>query len=208
MHLPDGLIPLNQVIIYWIIAIIGLSIFFLRFRLDRDLNKEKRIVLSGILTTTTIIASTITVPSPFGIPMHFFLIPLVVILLGPFTGTLIVFLSLLIQAFIGLGGLTVLGVNTVIMGIILPLATYAVYLLLSKFNEDIAIFSGTLLGIFTGAVVQIIVLIIAGSANLEMLALTLLPFYFFIGIIEGFITVLIMSFIGKINPELLKIDSI
>ena len=210
MHLPDGIIPLHQAFIYWIITLVSIAIFFFRLSRSKDniAEKDKRLVISGVLAAGTIFASSITIPSPFGIPMHFFMIPLVVIILGPFNGTIITFLSLLIQSMMGLGGLTVLGVNTVIMGVILPIITYLFYFSIFKINENIAIFTGTLVGIFVATIAQITVLIIAGAGNLEMLVFTLLPFYLFVGVIEGFITTFIISFIGKINPEILKLNRI
>ena len=83
---------------------------------------EKRLVLSGILTAVALVATTITVPSPMGIPMHFFIIPLVVLILGPCNAILVSFLALLIQALaLGMGGVTTLGINVLDMGIILSL---------------------------------------------------------------------------------------
>jgi cobalt/nickel transport system permease protein len=56
MHLPDGIIPLNQAIIYWIISIIIISIVFYKF--SKDENKEKTIVQIAIYAVfTTIISS-------------------------------------------------------------------------------------------------------------------------------------------------------
>ncbi|KZX16873.1 cobalt transport protein CbiM precursor [Methanobrevibacter cuticularis] len=207
MHLPDGIIPLDQAVIYWIISLIAIGIFF--FRLSKHPNqKDRRLILSAILAAATIVASSITIPSPFGIPMHFFIIPLVVIILGPFNGTLITFLSLIVQTLIGLGGFTVVGANVLVMGVVLPLATYACYKAFYKFNESLAIFLGTFLGILAATIAQIVVLIIADASDLQMLILTLLPFYLFIGIIEGFITNLIISFIRNLKGEILTLDKI
>jgi len=207
MHLPDGLIPLDQVVIYWIISLIALAMFFVRLSEDTN-QKDKRIVLTAVLTAATIIASSISIPSPFGIPMHFFIIPLVVIILGPFNGILVTFLSLLIQTLIGLGGLTVLGANVFVLGVVLCLATYITYTFISRLNENIAVFIGTVMGIVLATIAHIAILILAGLANLEMLLLTLVPFYLFIGIMEGFVTAFIVQFIEKIKPELLLMDKI
>jgi len=207
MHLPDGIIPLDHVFFYWLISLIAVGIFFFRLSKNKD-QKERRIILTAILSAATIIASSITVPSPFGIPIHFFLIPLVVIILGPFNGIFTVFLALLVQTLIGLGGLTVLGVNIFVLGVILCLSTYIFYTIVSRLNETIGVFLGTLLGILVATLAHIIILVIAGLANLEMLLITLIPFYLFIGIIEGFISAFIIQFIDKIKPEVLKLDKI
>jgi cobalt/nickel transport system permease protein len=207
MHLPDGIIPLDQATIYWIISLIAIGIFFFRLSKHPD-QKDRRLVLSAVLAAVTIIAGSITVPSPFGIPMHFFLIPLVVIILGPFNGTIITFLSLMVQTLIGLGGFTVVGANVLVMGVILPLTVYGCYKLFSKFNENVGIFLGTFMGIVAATIAQIIILVIADASDLKMLIFTLVPFYLFIGIIEGFITNLIVSFIKTMKGEILTLDKI
>ena len=208
MHLPDGMMPLNQALIYWIIVIICLVIFFFRLSSVEEDQRVKRLVLTAILTAATIIVSTITVPSPFGIPMHFFLIPLVVIILGPFSGTTVTFFALLIQSLIGLGGLTVIGANVFVIGTVLGLSVYCIYKIISKFNESFGIFIGTLFGIFIATITQIIILVIGGVATFEMLLPIFTAYYLFIGIIEGFITTFIVSLIEKIKPEFLTLKKI
>ncbi|KZX17320.1 energy-coupling factor ABC transporter permease [Methanobrevibacter filiformis] len=208
MHLPDGMIPLDQSLIYWIIVIICLGIFLLRLsKLEED-QRNKRLVLTAVLTATTIVVSTITIPSPFGIPMHFFLIPLVVIVLGPFSGTTVSFLALIVQCLIGEGGLTVIGANTFTMGVILSLSVYAIYKITSRFKESFGIFLGTFLGIIIAAFTQILILIIADVATFETLAPVFAVYYLFIGIIEGFITTFICSLIEKLKPEILTLKKI
>ena len=208
MHLPDGMLPLDQALIYWIIVIICLGIFFFRlYRLEED-QRNRRLVLTAILTAAAIVVSTITVPSPFGIPMHFFLIPLVAIVLGPFTGTAVAFMALLVQSFIGHGGLTVIGANTFTMGIVLALSVYVIYKIISRFNETIGIFTGTLIGIFIAAFTQIFMLIIGDVGTFETLAPVFGIYYLFIGIIEGFATTFIVFLIEKIKPEILTLEKV
>ena len=133
MHIPDGLIPMDQAIVYWIITIVVLAIFFIK--LSKKVNMEERLVLTAVLTAATVVATSLSIPSPFGIPMHFFLIPLVVILLGPLNATLVCFLALLTQAvFLGMGGITTLGANVLVMGVSLSFVTSIVYGLFKNIN--------------------------------------------------------------------------
>ncbi|BDZ70883.1 hypothetical protein GCM10025861_14000 [Methanobacterium petrolearium] len=102
MHLSDGLIPLWQAAIYWILTLVVIGIYF--YKLSKTEEKEKIIVNTAILAAVTIVASSISIPSPFGVPIHLFVIPLVVILLGPFTGVTVEFLCLIVQfLFLGMG---------------------------------------------------------------------------------------------------------
>lgn len=177
--------------------------------MSKNEENEKRIVLTALFAAASVAASSISIPSPFGVPMHFFLIPLVAIILGPLSGVLVAFLCLTVQFLIlGMGGLTTLGGNTLTMGVVLSFSAYLFYKLLSDLGERFAVFAGTFMGIAMATITHALILLFAGVATLEILLATLIPFYLFIALIEGVVTVFIISFISKIKPEILKIDKI
>ncbi|MEN6552792.1 MAG: ECF transporter S component [Methanobacterium sp.] len=205
MHLPDGLIPLWQAAIYWILTIIILAVYI--FKLSRTEEKEKKIVATAIFAAATFVASSLSIPSPFGVPVHFFLIPLVVILLGPLSGVAVEFLCLIVQFFfLGMGGITSLGANTVTMGIVLSFSTYLFYKLTLDLDKRLSVFAGTLMGIAMATIAQALMLVSAGVATLDMLMATLIPFYLFVAVIEGIANVLIVSALSGIKPELLTLN--
>ena len=205
LHLPDGLIPLWQAAIYWILTIIILAVYI--FKLSRTEEKEKKIVATAIFAAATFVASSLSIPSPFGVPVHFFLIPLVVILLGPLSGVAVEFLCLIVQFFfLGMGGITSLGANTVTMGIVLSFSTYLFYKLTLDLDKRLGVFAGTLMGIAMATIAQALMLVSAGVATLDMLMATLIPFYLFVAVIEGIANVLIVSALSGIKPELLTLN--
>jgi len=207
MHLLDGLIPLWQSLIYLVLAIITLMLYL--FKLSKTEEKEKIISITAILTAVTIPLSSLSIPSPFGVPIHFFVIPLVAILLGPLSSVALAFLCLVVQFFfLGFGGITTLGANTLSIGIMLSFSTYIFYKLLSGLDERLSVFSGTLMGIVVATLTHVVIIMVAGAGTLEMLIATFIPFYVLIGVIEGACNVFIMSFIPKVKPELLKIEKI
>ena len=207
MHIPDGLIPFEQAVVYLCLTLIIVAISF--YYTSRKSDMEKRLVLSGVLTAITVVATSVTIPSPMGIPMHFFIIPLVVLILGPFNAILVSFLALLVQALgIGEGGITTLGINVLDMGIILSLVVYFVYKLFSGINERFAIFLSTVAGILAATSIQILILVLANTTSLEVLLGSLLPYYLMIGIIEGIINVIILEFISKTNNTILEIEKV
>lgn len=207
MHIPDGLIPLEQSMIYLIISLIILAISF--YYCSRKTDMSKRLVLTGILTAVAVVATSVTIPSPMGIPMHFFIIPLVVLILGPFNASLVSFLALLVQAFaLGMGGVTTLGVNVLDMGIILSFVVYAVYKIFVNVNDKFAIFISTLSGILAATVTQIVVLTIANTTSLNVLLASLLPYYLMIGVIEGIMNIVILEFISKTNNSILELEKV
>lgn len=207
MHLSDGLIPLWQAAIYWILTLVVIGIYF--YKLSKTEEKERILVNTAILAAVTIAVSSISIPSPFGVPIHLFIIPLVVILLGPFTGVTVEFLCLIVQfLFLGMGGITSLGANTITMGIVLSFATYLFYRFTAELDDRLSIFAGTFMGIVMATITQVIILLIAGVATFEVLLATLIPFYLFVAVVEGIINIFIILTLFKLKPELAQLEKI
>lgn len=207
MHLPDGIISFEQAIIYWIITLIIISIFLYKF--SKDKNKEKRIISIALFSVFTMVVTSVSVPSPLGVPIHFFLIPLIAIILGPLSSTIVSFVTLLMQALIlNMGGITTLGANFLVMGFILSIVTYGFYRIFSYLNEKVAIFASTIIGIMFATFAQVAILLISGAMNFDILLSTLVPFYLFISIIEGFANVVIITAIERTKPEIIEINKI
>ena len=207
MHLPDGIISFEQAVLYWIITLVIISIFFYKF--SKDENKEKRIISIALFSVFTMVVTSVSVPSPLGVPIHFFLIPVIAILLGPLSSTIVSFVTLIMQALVlNMGGITSLGANFIVMGFILSIVTYEFYKLFLYINEKVAIFGSTVIGIMFATFGQIAILLISGAMNLDILLATLLPFYLFISFIEGFANVVIITAIEKIKPEIREINQI
>ena len=207
MHLPDGIISFEQAMIYWIITLIIILLFFYKF--SKDENKEKRIISIALFSVFTIVITSLSIPSPFGVPIHFFLIPLIAMILGPFSSTKVSFIALLMQVFtLNKGGITSLGANFIVIGFILQIVTYSFYKLFLNLNKKLAIFGSTIIGIIAATFGQVGILLISGAMNFDLLLSTLVPFYLFISIIEGFCNVVIITSIEKIKPELIEINEI
>ena len=171
--------------------------------------KEKILINAAILGAVAVAVSSISIPSPFGIPLHLFIIPLVVILIGPLSGVTVAFLCFLIQfLFLGMGGITSLGVNTVTMGIVLGFSTYLFYKFTLDLGDNLSIFSGTFMGIVMATIAQVFILVAAGVSTFEILMATLIPFYLMIAVIEGVINVFIITFLYKLKPELSEVKKI
>ena len=205
--MPDGIISFEQAAIYWIITLIIISIFFYKF--SKDENKEKRIISIALFSVFAMVVTSVSVPSPLGVPIHFFLIPLVAILLGPLSSTIVSFVTLIMQALIlNMGGVTSLGANFLVMGFILSIVTYGFYRLFIQINKKLAIFGSTIIGIMFATFGQVAILLISGAMNFDILLATLVPFYLFISFIEGFANVVIITAIERTKPDIMEINKI
>ena len=205
MHLPDGILPIEQSIIYWCISVIVIAVFLYKF--SRNVEKDKTIVSIALFSVFFVVVTSLSIPSPFGVPMHFFLIPLVAILLGPFNGSIVSFFGLLVQSLaLNMGGIVCFGANFLVIGVIVAFATYGFYYILEDINDKVAIFSATVIGIIFATFGQVFILILSGAMNFNSLLATLVPFYLFIGIIEGFANIVIIYSIQKIKPEIMELS--
>lgn len=205
MHLPDGIIPIEQSILYWCITIIIVAIFSYKF--SRYPEKDKTTVLLALFAVFFVVVTSLSVPSPLGVPIHFFLIPLVAIILGPFNGTIVSFFGLLVQALaLNMGGIVCFGANFLVIGVVVSFVTYGFYCLLVNINEKVAIFFSTIIGIMFATFGQVFILIFSGAMNLDSLLATLVPFYLFISIIEGFANTVIIFAIQNLKPEIMDLS--
>ncbi len=206
MHLPDGIIPIEQSAIYWIITLVVIAVFLYKF--SRNEQKEKATISIALFAVFFVVVTSLSIPSPLGVPIHFFLIPLVAILLGPWNGSIVSFFGLLVQALaLNMGGIVCFGANFLVIGVIVAFATYGFYRLLANVNDKMAIFFATVVGIMFATFGQVLILIVSGAMNLNGLLATLVPFYLFISIIEGFANVVIIYAIRNAKPEILDLST-
>jgi len=207
MHLPDGIIPFEQSIVYLFITIMILLLYYYKF--SKIENKEKQIVNIALFSAVVLILSSLSIPSPIGIPIHFFVIPLIVILLGIISATMVSCISLSGQAIIlNLGGITSFGANFIVMGFVIAIVTYAFYNIFINIDERTALFLSTIMGIISATFVQAIILVISGSITFNAVISTLIPYYMFIAIIEGFLNIIIVYTLKKVKPEVLNLNRV
>ena len=110
IHLPDGIIP----VFWWIIGYV-LTAAMLGLAISRTNSTEARrkVPLLGIIAAVMLIGQSI----PLGfIPFHLGLAVLAGIVLGPWLGFMAAFISNMFLALIGHGGITVVGLNTIVVG--------------------------------------------------------------------------------------------
>lgn len=108
IHLPDGVLPLWL----WVagLAIVAIAIAFSVFVLRKRLNKKAAMI--GVFSALMLVAMNI----PLGpIPYHINLTAVAGIFLGPFGGIISVAITNSILALMGHGGITVSGLNIIIL---------------------------------------------------------------------------------------------
>lgn len=111
IHIPDGVLPLWLVILGYVV--IGIYLIFLSFYLKKSA-RNKKIALVGVMAALMLIAMTIEIIPP---AYHINLAVLSGIILGPFLSVAAIFISNIILGFLGHGGISVIGLNTIVVAV-------------------------------------------------------------------------------------------
>src|SRR5659263_91766 len=150
MHIPDSFIPLDQAIVYWILAIlfIARAVKWAKKGINENMLPLFGVLAAGIFVLQTInIAANLLVPVPMltGVSWHIVGAALTAIIFAsPWAAVLLMTLVLAIQSLFGDGGITVMGANILNMGIIGGFIEYYTFIGLSKLSlkRPMAMFAG------------------------------------------------------------------
>lgn len=204
MHIPDGFLDLKTSITTYLAAGGTLSYGLKKLQTNLD---EKDVPLLGLLGAFIFAAQMINIPIAGGTSGHLMGGVLAMLIVGPWAASIVITSILIIQAIFFMdGGLTVLGANILNMAIIQVFIGYYLYnktdnLLKShKIRIFIAAFSGT----FISAALAAVELAISGIISLTIVLPAMLGWHLIIGILEGLITMLIISYLSRVAPELIK----
>jgi cobalt/nickel transport system permease protein len=214
MHIPDGFLDLSICAITY--ALTGVFWIFAFRSAGKSLN-EKQVPLMGTLTAAFFAAQMMNYPVVGGTTAHLLGGPILAITLGPYAGLISMTIIILIQTLVfGDGGITTYGANILNMGVVGVFIPYIVYLLVVKTaKSQKAVYVGAFLGAFIGDIMAAI------CAGLE-LGLSTLSFPYsvsiavaamvthhsIIGILEGVVTVAILSVLQRTRPDLLKLPKL
>lgn len=155
IHLPDSVLPPVICISGFIICF---SLLYLFAKQIKEGEVRKKIPFAGVIGALMLIFMSV----PLGIfPVHLSLTVLCGILAGPGLGFIAVFVVNTILALIGHGGITVIGVNTLLMGSEVILGFHIFRLLTKKAGKTV---SAVLTNIIALLVSTSLMIIIVGSA--------------------------------------------
>ncbi len=208
IHLEDGAFT-----IFWVsawTAAAALVIFVALMRLGRGRLATPKLAIASMCVAVGFAAFQIEIPVLGGV--HLNLTPLMGVLVGPALGTLSVLTINIFSAAIGHGGWSMIGVNTLVnsVEVILGYAVYRFSREYLKANRFSAGFASASIALTISALVAVAIVAISeiqGSsltraetiANMWVLALGNI----ITGVFEGVVTGYIVSFLGRVRPDLL-----
>ena len=212
MHIPDGLLPAQVCAAGYAIAV-PVTWYSLR-KINRQPDPTTGIPKAALLTATFFVASSIHIPVPPA-SVHLVLNGLLGAILGYYAFPAIL-IGLFFQAvIIGHGGLTTLGVNSVMMGVPALLA-YQVFQLRHVFPRRInarvvngfCAFWAGVVGIAIASIIFFSLIIMTLPSGFDTtteqsaiygLSLAHIP----LAILEGIFTAMLVLFLMRVKPELL-----
>ncbi|MHB0999595.1 MAG: energy-coupling factor ABC transporter permease [Armatimonadota bacterium] len=220
IHLPDGILPAWLWLSGYALTVILISILW---RWGKAVVEPRKFALLGIFSAIMVVAATIELP-PFA--YHINLSVVAAIVLGPQSAVLAALMVNVILALIGHGGITVIGLNVLLMSVEMLVGFY-VFRLLRKLRTRIyrAGFVSTICGLFTGTVAGFAVIAVGSpwinrflqsaggdeelgpgiegaQINLARMAVIMLATGLVGWVLEGVISAAILDYLGKIYPEL------
>lgn len=214
MHIPDGFVPPSISIAGYAISG-GFTWYSLR-EIKRDSNPQANIPKSALFTAVFFIASLIHIPAPPPLTsFHLVLNGMMGTLLG-YYAFLAIPIGLFFQAVMFQhGGLSTLGINAVIMG--MPaIVAYYIFRWRSRIGKKRQFWTKVLAFISGASAVLLSAILFASiaistispelDAAAEKTAIYLsLGSYVIQALVEGTFTVMIVSFLEKVKPELLQV---
>lgn len=212
MHIPDSFLPPRVCLLGY--ALTGLGTWYSLHRIRLETNPTEQIPKASLLTAGFFVASLIHIPLPPS-SIHLVFNGLMGIMLGYYAFPAIL-IGLFFQAVMFQhGGLTTLGVNGVIMGFP-ALFAYYFFRFGQRFTQDkspwwqsffVFLAGGGALAISALIFTLVILSFIPADFDVQTeqtIALIALIGYGIQAVIEGIFTVMFITFIQRVKPELLN----
>ncbi len=208
LHIPDGYLNLPVSLVTGLIAIalIGLSLN----RVQSEY-QERTVPLMGVIAAFIFAAQMINFPILGGTSGHLLGGTLAGILLGPWASSLVMSVVFIVQTLLFQdGGLTALGANITLMGLIGTFGGYYLYRSLrnligtqSWLGMSVATAIASWTSVVAAAAVCAVLLAISDTVPLALGMTAMLTWHFMIAIGEAVITLAVVSFIWRTTPELI-----
>jgi len=158
IHLPDGILPTWLWLSGYLITaalITGL------WRFGQATAEPRKFALLGIFTAITVLVMMIEIP-PLG--YHFNLSIVTGIILGPRLSVLAALMANMILALIGHGGITVIGLNTLVLSVEMIFGYYVFrYLSALKVKASKSVFAATIIGLGMGTAFGFGIIVLGAS---------------------------------------------
>lgn len=208
LHIPDGFLNLPVSLCSWAIAAGFIAVSLKRVE---SAYGDRTVSLMGVCAAFIFAAQMINFPIPGGTSGHLLGGTLAGALLGPWAASLVMSAVFIVQAVLFQdGGITVLGPNIFVMGLIGTFGGYYLYRTI-RFAIGRDSWTGAAFGLAIAAWVSVeaasvivaIMLALSGTVPLKAALVAMAGWHALIGIGEALITVSAVSYVWRTRPDLL-----
>ncbi|MEU7727022.1 energy-coupling factor ABC transporter permease [Streptomyces sp. NPDC040724] len=208
MHVPDGFINAPVSVAAGVAAGVAIAVSLRGARRELD---ERTAPLAGLVAAFIFAVQMLNFPVAAGTSGHLLGGALAAILVGPYTGVLCVSVVLLMQGILFAdGGLTALGVNVTVMGVVTVVVAYAIFrgllgiLPRTRRSVTVAAFAGALLSVPAAAAAFTAVYAIGGTTDVAIgkVFTAMVGVHVLIGIGEAAITAATVGAVIAVRPDL------
>jgi len=208
MHIPDGFLSVAVSLFFWLVAIamVGLALR----RAGQELG-ERQAPLMGVLAACIFAAQMLNFPVAAGTSGHLLGAALATILLGPWTGTLVLTAVITLQAVLFQdGGLLALGANIFNMAVVGVWVAYATYQTVRRLagERPWGIFLGGAIAAWLSIVIAALScslqLAISGTSPAQLVIPAMGGVHMLIGVGEALITLGALTLVWTARRDLLS----
>ncbi|MFE5630821.1 energy-coupling factor ABC transporter permease [Streptomyces sp. NPDC056543] len=208
MHVPDGFINAPVSAVAGVVAAGAVAVSLRGARRELD---DRAAPLAGLVAAFIFAVQMLNFPVAAGTSGHLLGGALAAILVGPYTGVLCIAVVLLMQGILFAdGGLTALGVNITVMGVVTVLVAYALFrglvlvLPRSRRSVTVASFVAALVSVPASAAAFTLVYAIGGTTDVPLgkVLTAMVGVHTLIGIGEAAITMLTVGAVVAVRPDL------
>lgn len=208
MHVPDGFLNAPTSIATGVVAAAGVGIALRKARTELD---DRTAPMAGLVAAFIFAGQMMNFPVGAGTSGHLLGGALAAVLVGPWTGALCLSVVLLVQAlFMADGGITALGTNITLMGLVGVFTGYGVFCavraVLPKRLASVAPAAavGALVSVPAAALAFTLLFAIGGTAPVSIGAVltAMVGWHLVIGVGEAVVTGLVVAAVVAARPDL------
>ena len=208
LHIPDGYLSLPVSLVTGAIAI---TLIALSLNQVQSQYKERTVPLMGVSAAFIFAAQMINFPIIGGTSGHLMGGTLAAVLLGPWAGSLVMSVVFIVQTVIFQdGGLTALGANITIMGLVGTFGGYYLYRIIRNLvgshtwlGMSVSTAIASWLSVVAAAAICALLLALSDTVPLALAMPAMLAWHLMIGIGEAMITLAVISFLWRTRPDLI-----
>ncbi len=213
MHIPDGFLDMKTAVSA---AVLSAGAISYSIKQTREILDDRQVPMMGVAAAFIFAAQMVNFPVAGGTSGHLIGGTLAAVTFGPWVAMLIMTSVLIIQSFVFQdGGISALGGNILLMAVIAPLVGYIVYSLLVGSGESRIRVLGSIcvagwISTVTTSLVAAVMLSISNVVPIQVAIPAMVGWHTLIGIGEGLITALVISYLTKVKPGMVrryKVDS-